>query len=157
MLPVVRRISHGRRNLYYLPQRLAISRPGELCATTVASSSGTIVSTRRLLSTDDRERQIAAELSRLPTPPPRQQYTGLRVNRSGILPTHMHHGKDNRPALQGLAQELKQMIILKGPITVAEYMMYALQHPTHGYYMRKKDKIGRDGDFVTAPEISQVG
>lgn len=48
------------------------------------------------------------------------------------------------------------MINLNGPITVAEYMLYALQHPTLGYYMRKESKIGQRGDFVTAPEISQV-
>lgn len=48
------------------------------------------------------------------------------------------------------------MIHLNGPITVAEYMLYALQHPTLGYYMRPENKIGQRGDFVTAPEISQV-
>lgn len=79
------------------------------------------------------------------------------MNRSGLLRTRMHYGKDDeRPAREGLARELAQMIELSGPITLAEYMLYALQHPTLGYYMRKESKIGRGGDFVTAPEISQV-
>ena len=68
----------------------------------------------------------------------------------------MHHGENKRPPLEGLAKELEQMIMLNGPITVAEYMIYSLQHPKHGYYMRQKDKIGLGGDFITAPEISQV-
>lgn len=38
---------------------------------------------------------------------------------------------------------------------VAQFMALALQHPDHGYY-RQAAPIGREGDFVTAPEISQV-
>lgn len=83
--------------------------------------------------------------------------TQISVNRSGLLPTRMHYRKDDaHGSRQGLSRELTQMIELSGPITLAEYMLYALQHPTLGYYMRKEGKIGRVGDFVTAPEISQV-
>ena len=42
-----------------------------------------------------------------------------------------------------------------GPITVADYMNLALAHPEHGYYMRR-DPFGVKGDFITAPETSQV-
>ncbi len=42
-----------------------------------------------------------------------------------------------------------------GPIPVSEFMSLALSHPEHGYY-RKKDPLGRGGDFVTAPEVSQM-
>ena len=42
-----------------------------------------------------------------------------------------------------------------GPISVAEYMSWCLSHPEHGYYMRR-DPLGRAGDFITAPEISQM-
>jgi NADH dehydrogenase [ubiquinone] 1 alpha subcomplex assembly factor 7 len=34
-------------------------------------------------------------------------------------------------------------------------MELALQHPEHGYY-RVRKPIGREGDFITAPEISQM-
>jgi len=34
-------------------------------------------------------------------------------------------------------------------------MSLALTHPTHGYYM-KRDPFGAEGDFTTAPEISQM-
>lgn len=43
----------------------------------------------------------------------------------------------------------------KGPMTVAEYMQLALGHPAYGYYMRQ-DPFGRKGDFITAPEVSQI-
>ncbi len=42
-----------------------------------------------------------------------------------------------------------------GPITIAEYMTLCLLHPEHGYYTTG-DPLGRDGDFTTAPEISQM-
>lgn len=50
---------------------------------------------------------------------------------------------------------MKERIRASGPITVAEYMSLALAHPTFGYYMRK-DPLGTQGDFTTAPEISQI-
>ncbi|MBT5540507.1 MAG: class I SAM-dependent methyltransferase, partial [Alphaproteobacteria bacterium] len=34
-------------------------------------------------------------------------------------------------------------------------MNLCLSHPEHGYY-RKRDPLGRQGDFTTAPEISQM-
>jgi len=43
----------------------------------------------------------------------------------------------------------------QGPITIARYMALALGHADHGYYTTR-DPLGVDGDFVTAPEISQM-
>lgn len=42
-----------------------------------------------------------------------------------------------------------------GPLSVAEYMSLCLSHPEHGYYMAR-EPFGREGDFITAPEISQM-
>ncbi|WP_296427528.1 SAM-dependent methyltransferase [Yoonia sp.] len=42
-----------------------------------------------------------------------------------------------------------------GPITLADYMADCLMHPTHGYYATR-DPLGAAGDFITAPEISQM-
>ncbi len=50
-----------------------------------------------------------------------------------------------------IAQKIKQ----HGPMNVAEYMSLALSDPHLGYYMRK-DPLGAEGDFTTAPEISQI-
>lgn len=54
-----------------------------------------------------------------------------------------------------LAAELKRLIKLNGPISVADYMSACLSDPKHGYYARK-DPLGPSGDFITAPEISQI-
>lgn len=54
-----------------------------------------------------------------------------------------------------LAQELAELIRQEGPLSVSRYMALCLGHPRHGYYM-KQDPFGADGDFTTAPEISQV-
>lgn len=50
---------------------------------------------------------------------------------------------------------LKARIARTGPITVAEYMAECLMHPTLGYYTTR-DPFGQAGDFITAPEISQM-
>jgi len=42
-----------------------------------------------------------------------------------------------------------------GPISLATYMAEALLHPEHGYYSQR-EPFGRAGDFVTAPEVSQI-
>lgn len=55
-------------------------------------------------------------------------------------------------ALSGL---ISARIAEAGPISIAEYMAWCLGHPEFGYYMRR-DPFGRQGDFVTAPEISQM-
>jgi len=54
-----------------------------------------------------------------------------------------------------LEQHIRKLIVRDGPLSVAAYMDLALQHPVYGYY-RQHDPLGRDGDFITAPEISQM-
>ncbi|MEN9895226.1 MAG: hypothetical protein RIR97_1078 [Pseudomonadota bacterium] len=54
-----------------------------------------------------------------------------------------------------LADKIKSMIRQSGPISVRDYFALCLGDPDHGYY-RKKEPFGVDGDFVTAPEISQL-
>ena len=57
--------------------------------------------------------------------------------------------------MTALADLLTARIARTGPITLAEYMGECLMHPTHGYYATR-DPFGATGDFVTAPEISQM-
>jgi NADH dehydrogenase [ubiquinone] 1 alpha subcomplex assembly factor 7 len=54
-----------------------------------------------------------------------------------------------------LEAELRRIIAADGPISVATYMGLCLGHPLHGYYTTR-DPFGRAGDFITAPEISQM-
>ena len=51
--------------------------------------------------------------------------------------------------------EIRARIAARGPIPVAEYMALCLADPQHGYYMTR-DPFGARGDFVTAPEVSQM-
>jgi NADH dehydrogenase [ubiquinone] 1 alpha subcomplex assembly factor 7 len=50
---------------------------------------------------------------------------------------------------------LRLRIAREGPLTVAAFMEEALLNPAHGYYTTR-DPFGLRGDFVTAPEISQM-
>jgi NADH dehydrogenase [ubiquinone] 1 alpha subcomplex assembly factor 7 len=54
-----------------------------------------------------------------------------------------------------LEREIRHLIAVAGPMPVAEYMRLCLTHPQYGYYLRR-DAIGAAGDFITAPEISQM-
>ncbi len=54
-----------------------------------------------------------------------------------------------------LAEHLCRRIAAEGPISVAEFMAEALAHPTLGYYTTR-DPLGARGDFITAPEVSQM-
>ena len=57
--------------------------------------------------------------------------------------------------MSALAAEIRERIRREGPISVATYMALCLTHPTLGYY-RKARPIGAAGDFITAPEVSQM-
>lgn len=50
---------------------------------------------------------------------------------------------------------VKTLIKNHGPISIADFITEAMFNPLHGYYRTKKP-IGKQGDFITAPEISQV-
>lgn len=54
-----------------------------------------------------------------------------------------------------LAALIGRQIAATGPLTVADYMSLCLTHPTHGYYAAR-EPFGHAGDFVTAPEVSQM-
>jgi len=57
--------------------------------------------------------------------------------------------------LSPLHTELKRLIRASGPMPVWRYMELCLSHPQHGYYI-SRDPLGREGDFTTAPEVSQM-
>lgn len=51
---------------------------------------------------------------------------------------------------------IRAEIAATGPISFARFMQLALYEPGLGYYSAGARKFGRDGDFVTAPEISPL-
>jgi SAM-dependent MidA family methyltransferase len=59
---------------------------------------------------------------------------------------------DEQGILEG---EIRRRIAASGPMPVAQYMALCLTDPNYGYYMRR-DPFGARGDFITAPEISQM-
>ncbi len=56
---------------------------------------------------------------------------------------------------QNLGDEIRAIIESEGPIGFDRFMSLALGHPRYGYYITR-DPFGLDGDFTTAPEISQM-
>ena len=74
------------------------------------------------------------DIAGLPAPPPEAQAASAALTRA-------------------IAQEIAAN---GGRVTFARYMELALYAPGLGYYMAGARKLGRDGDFVTAPEISAL-
>jgi NADH dehydrogenase [ubiquinone] 1 alpha subcomplex assembly factor 7 len=58
-------------------------------------------------------------------------------------------------APDALLRHLQARIAAAGPIGVDAYMELALLDPRWGYYARR-EPLGARGDFITAPEVSQV-
>jgi NADH dehydrogenase [ubiquinone] 1 alpha subcomplex assembly factor 7 len=54
-----------------------------------------------------------------------------------------------------LDAEIRARIARDGPMPVADFMALCLYDPEHGYYTSRLP-FGAQGDFVTAPEISQM-
>ena len=64
------------------------------------------------------------------------------------------------PNSSTLKARIAGLIAAQGPISVAQYMTLALHDPQSGYYATR-DPLGpkqqtKGGDFITAPEISQI-
>jgi NADH dehydrogenase [ubiquinone] 1 alpha subcomplex assembly factor 7 len=55
----------------------------------------------------------------------------------------------------GVAAKIARRIRREGPLSIAAFMAIALHDPEGGYYARR-DPLGSAGDFITAPEISQI-
>ncbi|MBU6372166.1 MAG: SAM-dependent methyltransferase [Alphaproteobacteria bacterium] len=55
-----------------------------------------------------------------------------------------------------LAQRLRAHIARFGPITIEAFTRIALYDPEAGYYATRDDILGKDGDFITSPEVSQM-
>jgi SAM-dependent MidA family methyltransferase len=54
-----------------------------------------------------------------------------------------------------LDMEIRRLIGAAGPMPVSQFMALCLGHPQYGYYLTR-NPFGGGGDFVTAPDISQM-
>ncbi len=57
--------------------------------------------------------------------------------------------------MKSFERVLKKRILNFGPISISDFMAEANQNPKFGYY-KKIFPFGKKGDFITAPEISQM-
>jgi NADH dehydrogenase [ubiquinone] 1 alpha subcomplex assembly factor 7 len=57
--------------------------------------------------------------------------------------------------VNALAGRIATLIETQGPLSVAQFMTMALHDPSEGYYATR-NPFGAGGDFVTAPDISQM-
>jgi len=68
------------------------------------------------------------------------------------------------PGHSKLIQKIIEEISLRGPLTFARFMEMALYDEHYGYYMTpmvgdeasSQERIGWEGDFYTAPELSPI-
>jgi SAM-dependent MidA family methyltransferase len=55
---------------------------------------------------------------------------------------------------------LRELIVARirdeGGISFRDFMEMALYHPQHGYYTGDREKMGREGDYLTSPEVSPL-
>lgn len=77
----------------------------------------------------------------------------LEDDRLGSSDNSTHVSKE---VITPLTKDMMTHIQLKGPISFHEFMTQASNNKAHGYYQNQDDKIGKSGDFVTSPEISQL-
>lgn len=57
--------------------------------------------------------------------------------------------------MNALRELIRATIAAEGPMAVDAYMRLCLTHPEHGYYTTR-EVFGAAGDFITAPDISQM-
>ncbi len=55
-----------------------------------------------------------------------------------------------------LREAIVARIRSQGPIPFRDFMEAALYHPEHGYYRSRREKMGRQGDYLTSPEVSPI-
>lgn len=80
----------------------------------------------------------------------------------GITQTHAtYHPRGNNPNGASLnthmpntiPKHITELISSEGKITFARFMEIALYDPESGYYSSAAERIGRDGDFYTSPDV----
>lgn len=58
--------------------------------------------------------------------------------------------------MQTIPTALYQLLTTQGAIAFHQFMQLALYAPEYGYYQSNQAKFGKQGDFVTAPELTSL-
>jgi len=57
---------------------------------------------------------------------------------------------------EALKEAMVARIGVEGAIPFREFMAMALYQPALGYYMSPRPKMGREGDYLTSPEVGPI-
>jgi NADH dehydrogenase [ubiquinone] 1 alpha subcomplex assembly factor 7 len=60
-----------------------------------------------------------------------------------------------KACVNALGSRIASLIAAQGPLSIAQFMTMALHDSRDGYYAAR-EPFGRGGDFITAPEVSQM-
>jgi SAM-dependent MidA family methyltransferase len=69
-----------------------------------------------------------------------------------LAPTSDFPSTTENEALKDIIRRIAEA----GAITFREFMALALYHPRHGYYCSPREKMGRQGDYLTSPEVHPI-
>lgn len=114
----------------------------------------------RLSSNVDPSLMRSPGISITPEAPPKGMYDDLEEtlknsSREGLKPSYKLRDRDWTKFTK-LEEDLHRIIEFRGAMPMHEYMRNALSHPIYGYYTCKDEVFGKGGDYITAPEISQM-
>jgi SAM-dependent MidA family methyltransferase len=62
----------------------------------------------------------------------------------------------NKQHLMSVEQIIKDTIVHSGPVTFERFMEMALYYPSMGYYTSGRQRLGKEGDYYTAPYASSL-
>ncbi|MHB8773342.1 MAG: class I SAM-dependent methyltransferase [Syntrophales bacterium] len=66
---------------------------------------------------------------------------------------HPSGEEGDRGRSSGLREFILSRIRQEGPVPFARFMEWCLYHPAHGYYRSDRTRVGREGDYYTAPSV----
>ena len=84
---------------------------------------------------------------------------GIPAATTNITPMHVELPTPDADELASSAQLvalIREEIVAHGPMPFSRFMERCLYAPGLGYYSAGRHKFGRDGDFVTAPELGAL-
>src|SRR5207253_9543526 len=77
------------------------------------------------------------------------------LGRRGLFLLARHEADGARGFMNALGERIAALIAAQGPLTIAQFMTIAMHDRESGYYATR-NPIGVEGDFITAPEVSQM-